>query len=420
MVQRSLVALGALVISLLVASVAPGGQPQYMRVVEDEHAVRLDVAIRTFAPLAGHGPKVHLVGVSHVADAAYYGELQKFLDAQDLVLFEGVKPEADGALEASADDSSRIRITHQRVRSVGLMVARFQRAHKRLPESLDEALAELKGPTARLARSATKDAWGTALRYLPTPAVGGDMTQFDVVSYGSDGKAGGDGPGRDIALATMEPITKEELAADEGVQIRLARALGMEFQLAAINYDRANWRNSDITVDALRRRMGEEGGNIDALLGMLSGTSLSGKLVGVLLSFIEANATLAAQTKLMLVEMLGHGDELMAAQSRSLRGLGGENLFKVLIEERNQVALADLRRAVEENPALGGVAVFYGAGHLASMERDLLEQGYAAEGEQWRTAVRVDLDTYPGGAKAARAARQMMSRMIDAQSKRSK
>lgn len=415
-----MVALGALVISLLVAPVAAGRQAQYMRVVEDEHAVRLEVAIRTFSPLAGHGSKVHLVGVSHVADASYYAELQTFLDAQDLVLFEGVKPEAEGALGASADDSSRIRITRQRVRYVGLIVARFQRAHKRLPESLDEALAELKGPTARLARSATKDAWGAALHYLPTPAAGGDMTQFDLVSYGADGKAGGEAAGKDIAMVNMEPITKDELGADEGVQIRLARALGLEFQLAAINYDRATWRNSDITVDELRRRMGEQGGNIDALLGMLSGTSLSGKLVGVLLSFIEANATLAAQTKLMLVEMLGHGDELMAAQSRSLRGLGGENLFKVLIEERNQVALADLRKAVEENPRMGGVAVFYGAGHLAAMERDLLEQGYAPEGEQWRTAVRVDLDTYPGGAKAARAARQMMSRMIDAQSKRSK
>ncbi len=410
----------ALAVSLLCVPGAMARDGEYTRITEDAGAVRLEVAIRTLAPAGDGGPKVHLVGVCHIADKAYYDALQQFLDVQDLVLFEGVKPDAEVAANASADDASRIRLTHQRVRQIGVMVARFQRVHKRLPGSLDECIAELKGPSARLARAATKDGWGACLAYLPTPAAAGDNTRFDVASYGADGKPGGEGACVDIRLDAMAPITKEELAGDEGIQIRLAKALGMEFQLAAINYDRPNWRNSDLTVDALRRRMGEEGGNIDALLGMLSGASLPGKLVGVLLAFIEASPSLAAQTRLMLVEMLGHADELLAAQSGSLQALGGEAFFKVLIEERNRVALADLRSAIEEDPARRSIAIFYGAGHLPSMERDLLAQGYTLDSAQWRTAVSVELAKYPGGPKAAQGARQMMSRMIAGQAKRGK
>lgn len=50
----------------------------------------LEVALRSLTPARGRGPTVWLVGVTHLGTTNYYAELQRFLDAQSLVLFEGV------------------------------------------------------------------------------------------------------------------------------------------------------------------------------------------------------------------------------------------------------------------------------------------------------------------------------------------
>ncbi|MBI5368653.1 MAG: hypothetical protein HZA54_16575 [Planctomycetes bacterium] len=49
---------------------------------------------------------IRLVGVIHIADAAYYKKIQKLLDATDLVLYEGVR--FGSAPEGSVDDSTEI------------------------------------------------------------------------------------------------------------------------------------------------------------------------------------------------------------------------------------------------------------------------------------------------------------------------
>ena len=48
------------------------------------------ICIREFKPDAATGPAVFLAGAIHIAEPAYYAELQKHLDAQEVVLFEGV------------------------------------------------------------------------------------------------------------------------------------------------------------------------------------------------------------------------------------------------------------------------------------------------------------------------------------------
>jgi hypothetical protein len=48
------------------------------------------VALRAFTPERGRGPRIWLVGVTHFGTAGYYGEVQRFLDSQTVVFFEGV------------------------------------------------------------------------------------------------------------------------------------------------------------------------------------------------------------------------------------------------------------------------------------------------------------------------------------------
>ena len=60
--------------------------PDYVRYAEDARSARLEVAIRTFTMPSGQN--VDLIGVVHIADDAYYQQLNARFPAYDSVLFE--------------------------------------------------------------------------------------------------------------------------------------------------------------------------------------------------------------------------------------------------------------------------------------------------------------------------------------------
>lgn len=60
--------------------------PDYIRFADDAKSARLEIAIKSFRTPAG--AVVDLVGAVHIADAAYYKELNNRFDAYDAVLFE--------------------------------------------------------------------------------------------------------------------------------------------------------------------------------------------------------------------------------------------------------------------------------------------------------------------------------------------
>lgn len=61
-------------------------EPDYVRYREDAQGARLEVAVRSFTLPSGQA--VDLIGVVHIADAAYYDALNARFDAYDAVLFE--------------------------------------------------------------------------------------------------------------------------------------------------------------------------------------------------------------------------------------------------------------------------------------------------------------------------------------------
>ena len=63
----------------------------FMRVTNGASgAVELQVAVRKLVPTNGVGPVIWLSGASHIGETNYYAKLQKHLDEQALVLFEGI------------------------------------------------------------------------------------------------------------------------------------------------------------------------------------------------------------------------------------------------------------------------------------------------------------------------------------------
>ena len=70
--------------------------PQFLRLTRDKNNVPLamETAIVRFAPAAGgRTPTVDLVAAVHIADAAYYRQLNREFQAYDAVLYELVAPE---------------------------------------------------------------------------------------------------------------------------------------------------------------------------------------------------------------------------------------------------------------------------------------------------------------------------------------
>ena len=110
----------------------------------------LQVAVRQFVPHTQSQPVVWLVGVSHVGESNYYARLQKLLNAQELVLFEGVTDRASRAagrknFEKSDEDLGSLQNTM--AESLGLAfqldAIDYERPHFRNSDLTIEQIAQL-------------------------------------------------------------------------------------------------------------------------------------------------------------------------------------------------------------------------------------------------------------------------------------
>ncbi len=274
----------------------------YVRIAQpDSNVVQLQIAVRQFAPARRPGPAVWLAGVSHLGESNYYAVLQQHLDAQTLVLFEGIRDEA-----------------------------------ARTPET-------------------TNSEDGSAPRATQT---------------------GG-----------------------WSLQSSMAAALGLVFQLEAIHYDRPNFRNSDLSVHELRQLLAEQraapgqpgaGPSFESLLQVMQGDSFLDSVLQLGLRFLGANPRLQALGKLALLETIAQ----IQGDPAQLRGLSPElkQLLDVLVQQRNQKVIDDLRDELKELGPRDSVAIFYGTGHMPDLESRLRQElHYRPVGQRWLTAFSVNL-----------------------------
>ena len=295
-------ALGLAALGHVFAAESPAPPPAYLRVARpDTNTVQLQVALRKFTPAGKTAPVVWLSGVSHVGDREYYQAVQRHLDEQKLVLFEGI-----GA-----------------------------------GRKLGEAKAKVETPAAKTAH------------------------------------------------------TNES----GSLQSTLAAALGLVFQLEAVDYDRAHFRNCDMSVAQIREVMqtgagGKEPGKaspeFEALLQAMDGSSALGLILKVGLKWLGSNPQMQATAKIMLIETLGR----LRGDLAQMRGLPADmkRLVIVLIEARNGVVIAELKAELAKAAPADSISVFYGAGHMEDLEQRLRrELNLEPAGEQWLTAISVDL-----------------------------
>jgi hypothetical protein len=264
--------------------------------------VELQIAVRKFESGRRKGPVIWLTGVSHIGETNYFSKLQQHLDAQALVLFEGIS-------DRSANRSPR---------------------------------AGAKPPAS------------------------GGLTE-----------PGEPGPG-EAKMASL--------------QTTMASSLGLAFQLQAIDYERAHFRNSDLSVQELRRLLAERGGgrSFESLLQMMEGGSFLDALLQMGLRFLGATPKLQALSKIALMEMIGQ----IQGDPAQVRGLPPDlkQLLEVLIEKRDEKVLGDLKAELSRRQPAASISIFFGTGHMPDFERRLRgELHYQPVEEHWLTAFSVNL-----------------------------
>jgi hypothetical protein len=186
------------------------------------------------------------------------------------------------------------------------------------------------------------------------------------------------------------------------MQSTLASALGLVFQLDAIDYDRTNFLNSDLSIAQIQRIMagnqpaaapGQKGGgngSFDMLLQIMDGSSFLGSLFKIGMQIIATSPQMQAVAKLTMIEAIGR----LKGDMSDVQGLPPEwkQLIKVLIQARNQNLMVDLKAELHKIPRSGSIAVFYGAGHMDDLEKRVTgELHYRSADEIWLTAISVDM-----------------------------
>ncbi len=220
-----------------------------------------------------------------------------------------------------------------------------------------------------------------------------DLVLFEGVGFGD--KVPKKNEGRSNAVSEM--------------QLSLARSMGLVFQLEAIRYDRAHFRNSDLSTEALMTRLkggplkagrsGKEGSSEKSqvsgqenkeLMEALSGNSFVLNFLGKALSFFGKDPKFRALMKLAIVETLGaiEGDVTRLAESS---GPDMEKFMKVLLEDRNTIVFRDLRKVLKGKNPPKEIVVFYGAAHMPDLEKRLVEKlGFQSKRDDWLVAFGVN------------------------------
>ena len=201
------------------------------------------------------------------------------------------------------------------------------------------------------------------------------------------------------AVQTNGPAQGEADESRSSLQSAMAAALGLVFQLQAIDYQRTNLQHCDLSVEQIRNLLAEHppqpgqegaGPSFESLLQLMQGGSLFDSLLRLGLQFIGSNQKFQGLARLALLETI---NEIQGDPS-NLAALppDAKELLNVLLQKRNDQVLACLQTDLKKLRRADSLAVFYGTGHMPDLERKIRSQlHYRPAGELWLTAFSVDL-----------------------------
>ena len=162
------------------------------------------------------------------------------------------------------------------------------------------------------------------------------------------------------------------------MQLGLTRMLGLEFQLNEVDYSPANFVHADVSPEELLASMTRRKESFQSMFLSMMRESLKNS------SDIDAAEGLRLEMSLTSMLLRGPNKEdqrnlrrVMANSFRQIEemteGMGGPD-GSTLITVRNQYALKVMQRELAAGKRR--LAIFYGAGHMADIEKQLVKRGF--------------------------------------------
>lgn len=382
--------------SILMASVTITASAQsespFVRSKSVDGVTSFETATRSYRRADGTGATVSLVGVVHIGDRSYYADLVDVLDNHAIVLYESVLPR--GAFGTSGDsDLDRQRRTQDAMLFLRGLIARFIDANDRAPQTMNELRGFIVGRDTRLARPidlACSDGWGRALEYARDEGSDAAHRKYELISRGADGAVGGVGFDLDLVLSgqflgaqsVMERDKKRPQKQDDkrDLYLELADALGVALQVRSIDYDRRGWEPADLPLEDLLDSLWKRGERSMTLEMLSNDSGLQQGVIRFLLSMVSKSP----EFKKLVVQALGAGGK------RGDSALGDVDA-RIIIDERNDAVIAQLKQLLASATPPKSVAIFYGAAHMPDFEASLrADFDLEPVDVLWHTAMSVD------------------------------
>lgn len=193
---------------------------------------------------------------------------------------------------------------------------------------------------------------------------------------------GGQGSGRRINDEEEWTEAKVGLQAISVLQLGMKDALGLEFQLAGIDYTRGNFVHADMTQEDFEATMARRGESFSKLLVQEMGkAALQQQEVNPLAQQLDLMISLLASDRMYRVRRIAAVELTKANDGDAFAGADGTS---TIITERNKAALNVLKTQLSKARKIG---IFYGAGHFPDMEQRIIDDfGFKRKSEEWLTA----------------------------------
>ncbi len=167
------------------------------------------------------------------------------------------------------------------------------------------------------------------------------------------------------------------------LQLGMKDALGLEFQLAGVNYTASNFVHADMTQEEFERVMAARGESFsEMLLREMGKAALAQQNENPVASQLDLMFSLLTSDRIYRVRRIAAVQLAKASVGDAFAGPDGTS---TIITERNKKALKVLRKELQGKAKK--IGIFYGAGHFADMEKRLIEEfGFERQSEKWLTA----------------------------------
>jgi len=173
----------------------------------------------------------------------------------------------------------------------------------------------------------------------------------------------------------------EDMQSIGEMQTAIGQMLGLTFQKDGIDYKGGiakHFVHADMTQDELLKATDGDLSKALPGAGMINPEMMKQlKPMMGMLKDIKIPGSMKKMLKLQMAKQLADAD--IASMP------GGENMQKIIIVERNKVALKVLDEQLEKRKS-GTIAVFYGAAHMKDMHERLAKKGWTQSKVEWNTA----------------------------------